>query len=226
MKKALLTNPAFRYIFEVFIIIFSVTISFYIQDILNEKDRVEIKNKALSGVLKDMNGDRFSLNEGIDVNKKRAKSIDDFINKKIDNNTISSIRRYKSFLGNNSNYETLQSTGAIESIENEELFINLNNYYKFTYQLLFESASNDKNSFLKFLDYTEKNYKIDSSSWVNENFIVHYGANELKKMINDDIIISQLTNQKWLMGYYDFFQTRGLNQLKLIDSLIKIEINR
>jgi hypothetical protein len=45
-------------------------------------------------------------------------------------------------------------------------------------------------------------------------------------MINDDIIISQLTNQKWLMGYYDFFQTRGLNQLKLIDSLIKIEINR
>jgi hypothetical protein len=41
MKKALLTNPAFRYIFEVFIIIFSVTISFYIQDVLNEKDRGE-----------------------------------------------------------------------------------------------------------------------------------------------------------------------------------------
>jgi len=47
MKKTLLTNPAFRYIFEVFIIIFSVTISFYIQDVLNEKDRIEIKNKAL-----------------------------------------------------------------------------------------------------------------------------------------------------------------------------------
>ena len=135
MKKSILSNPSFRYIFEVFIIIFSVTISFYIQDVLNEKDRIGIKNKALSGVLKDISGDRFSLNEGLDVNKKRTESINDFIDKRIDNNTISRIRRYKSFLGNNSNYETLQSTGAIESIENEELFINLNNYYKFTYQL-------------------------------------------------------------------------------------------
>jgi len=225
MKKSILSNPAFRYIFEVFIIIFSVTISFYIQDVLNEKDRVEIKNKALYGVLKDMNGDRFSLNEGIDINKKREKSIADFINKKIDNNTISSIRRYKSFLGNNSNYETLQSTGAIESIENEELFINLNNYYKFTYQLLLESASNDKESFLKFLDYTERNYKIDSSSWVNGNFVVHYGINELRKMVDDDVLISQLTNQKQLIGLTNYFHRRGLNQVKLIDSLIKLEIN-
>ena len=57
MKKSILSNPAFRYIFEVFIIVFSVTISFYIQDVLNEKDRIEIKNKALSGVLKDITGD-------------------------------------------------------------------------------------------------------------------------------------------------------------------------
>ena len=225
MKKTLLTNPAFRYIFEVFIIIFSVTISFYIQDVLNEKDRIEIKNKALSGVLKDISGDRFSLNEGLDINKKRRESINYLIDKRIDNNTISSIRRYKSFLGNNSNYETLQSTGAIESIENQELFINLNNYYKFTYQLLVESALNDKDSFLKFIDYTERNYKIDSSSWVNGNFVVYYGNNELKKMANDDIIISQLTNQKQLMGLNDFFHRRGVNQLKLIDSLIKLEIN-
>jgi hypothetical protein len=225
MKNALLTNPAFRYIFEIFIIVFSVTISFYIQDVLNENDRIEIKNKALSGVLNDIEGDRYSLNEGLEINKNRRKSIDAFINKKIDNTIISGIRRYKSFLGNNSNYETLQSTGAIESIENQELFVNLNNYYKFTYQLLLESATNDKSSFLKFLDYTERKYKIDSSSYLNNNFMVYYRSNELKKMVNDDIIFSQLTNQKWLMGYYDFFQTRGLSQLKLIDSLINIEIN-
>ena len=225
MRKTLLTNPAFRYIFEILIIVFSVTISFYIQDVLNENDRIEIKNKALSGVLKDIEGDRHSLNEGLEINKNRRKSIDDFLNKNTDNTTISGIRRYKSFLGNNSNYETLQSTGAIESIENQELFISLNNYYKFTYQLLLESATNDKVSFLKFLDYTEKKYKIDSSSYLNNNFMVYYRSDELEKMVNDNIIFSQLTNQKWLMGYYDFFQTRGLSQLKLIDSLINIEIN-
>ena len=67
MKKSILSNLAFRYIFEVFIIVFSVTISFYIQDVLNEKDRIEIKNKALSGVLKDISGDRYMLNDALDV---------------------------------------------------------------------------------------------------------------------------------------------------------------
>ena len=56
-------------------------------------------------------------------------------------------------------------------------------------------------------------------------FLVHYGSNELEKMVNDDILISQLTNQKQLMGLNDVFNRRGLNQLKLIDSLIRLEIN-
>jgi len=49
MKNALLTNPAFRYVFEIFVIIFSVTISFYIQDILNKKDKEKLKNNTLQG---------------------------------------------------------------------------------------------------------------------------------------------------------------------------------
>ena len=36
MKKSILNTPAFRYIFEVIVIVFSVTLSFYIQDVLNE----------------------------------------------------------------------------------------------------------------------------------------------------------------------------------------------
>ena len=56
MKKALLTNPAFRYIFEIFIIVFSVTISFYITSI-NKREKIELKNKGLSGVLADLKKD-------------------------------------------------------------------------------------------------------------------------------------------------------------------------
>ena len=82
----------------------------------------------------------------------------------------------------------------------------------------------DKNLFMKLINYTEKNYKIDSSSYSNNSFLVHYSDGELQRMINDNILYSQLTNQKWLTGYYNFFQSRGLNQLKLIDSLIKIEL--
>ena len=47
MKKNILTNPAFRYIFEVFIIVFSVTVSFYIQEVINKKEKIELKIKRL-----------------------------------------------------------------------------------------------------------------------------------------------------------------------------------
>ena len=58
MKKSILSNPAFRYIFEVFIIVFSVTVSFYIQDELNERDKMELKNESLRGVLIDLDKDK------------------------------------------------------------------------------------------------------------------------------------------------------------------------
>ena len=58
MKKALLTNPAFRYVFEIFIIVFSVTISFFIQDVLNDRKKIELKNKGLNGVLRDLEEDK------------------------------------------------------------------------------------------------------------------------------------------------------------------------
>lgn len=71
MKKTLLTNPAFRYIFEIFIIVFSVTISFYIQDILNEKDRERLKNDTLKGILIDMETDINQYNLALNILKKR-----------------------------------------------------------------------------------------------------------------------------------------------------------
>ena len=64
MKNSILSNPAFRYIFEVFIIVFSVTRSFYIQDELNERDKMELKNESLKGVLIDLSKDKDFYDEG------------------------------------------------------------------------------------------------------------------------------------------------------------------
>jgi len=42
---------AFRYVFEVIVIVFSVTLSFYIQEILNDREKNLLKNDGLNGVL-------------------------------------------------------------------------------------------------------------------------------------------------------------------------------
>ena len=70
MKKSILSNPAFRYIFEVIVIVFSVTLSFYIQDVLNKREKIELKNKGLSGVLMELERDVFHFNLATRILKK------------------------------------------------------------------------------------------------------------------------------------------------------------
>jgi hypothetical protein len=227
MKKSTLSNPAFRYIFEIIVIVFSVSLSFYIQDILNEREKIELKNAALSGVLEDLKSDKNSFSYGIEVNDIRISNIQKFLKKDISNDVISYLRRYYGFLGNDSNYRALVSTGSLEVIDNELLFRNINNYYTTNYKLLNQGADRDQELFMKFIDYTEKKYRIDSVSNFKENsfFKVNFGKNDLRKMANDEVMRSQLINQMWLIMEYNNFHKGALNRINKIDSLIRIEIN-
>ena len=82
MKKSILSNPAFRYIFEVIVIVFSVTLSFYIQDVLNKREKIELKNKGLSGVLMELERDVFHFNLATRILKNRILMGQDFLNGK------------------------------------------------------------------------------------------------------------------------------------------------
>ena len=84
MKKSILSNPAFRYIFEVFIIIFSVTVSFYIQDELNKRDKMKLKNESLKGVLIDLDKDEEFYNAALNSIFNRLISSDRLIENGID----------------------------------------------------------------------------------------------------------------------------------------------
>ena len=61
MKNYLLNKPAFRYIFEIIVIVFSVTISFYIQKVLLDREKIELKNIGLMGVIDDFKRDQANF---------------------------------------------------------------------------------------------------------------------------------------------------------------------
>ena len=115
MKKSILTKPAFRYIFEVFIIVFSVTISFYIQDVINKKEKIELKNKALKGVLMELKSDVLNFNNASGILKRRIRMGEEFLNGEVNNSKLNQLMLTFSFTGQNSNYNSLVSTGVIES---------------------------------------------------------------------------------------------------------------
>ena len=76
MKKSILSNPAFRYIFEVIVIVFSVTLSFYIQKVLLDKEKLELKNIGLMGVVDDLRRDRSIFNQTIGSLRRRNQKLD------------------------------------------------------------------------------------------------------------------------------------------------------
>ena len=61
MKNSLINKTAFRYIFEIIVIVFSVTLSFYIQKVLLDKEKLELKNIGLMGVIDDMKRDQANF---------------------------------------------------------------------------------------------------------------------------------------------------------------------
>ena len=124
MKKSIYNTPAFRYIFEIIVIVFSVTLSFYIQDVLNEREKNHLKDESLRGVLNDLKSDKEFLNMGVNRVDYGIKHIDSIHDKSagINANTIhNSTRNYFGFVGSDRNYNSMVSTGAIEFIKNKEL---------------------------------------------------------------------------------------------------------
>lgn len=162
MKKTLLTNPAFRYVFEVFVIIFSVTISFYIQDILNEKDREKLKNDTLKGILIDMETDINQYNLALDILKYRLNQADSLIMGYYENNRINQVRNYWGFQGQKISMNSLVNTGAIEYIKNPELIRELSFHYDFHYDSMRDNSNAFENLFISLMDYLNKNYEVMS----------------------------------------------------------------
>ncbi len=136
MNKSILSNPAFRYIFEVFIIIFSVTISFYIQDVLNERDKMELKNESLEGVLIDLEKDKEFYNAALRSIFNRLNSSDRLIEKGIDSGILNSFLSYWGFVGHDASIKSLIATGAVEYISNKNLIEELTKYYENQYSVL------------------------------------------------------------------------------------------
>ena len=132
MKKSLLNTSAFRYIFEIIVIVFSVTLSFYIQDVLNDREKIELKNIGLKAVLTDLERDKEFYTNGISRMNLTQAYIDSLTNNDIipTNKIVEwGTMRYFGFLGQDRNYNSMISTGSIEFINNKELAATIHLYY-------------------------------------------------------------------------------------------------
>jgi len=237
MKKTLLTNPAFRYIFEVFVIVFSVTVSFYIQEVINKKEKIELKNKALKGVLMELKTDISNFNNASSILKARIRMGEEFLNGEVNNSKLNQLMLTFSFTGQNSNYNSLVSTGVIEFIDNEALSKELVDYYERRYDRIQDMSEQVKKLYFDFLYFMKLNYPISSMDSINdiENFQewgafmkvseFNYDNKTLNKLNSDSIFRNHVYNMKRVILYYIKFYEEALLVNDNLSSIVNDELN-
>jgi len=236
MKNSLLNKPAFRYIFEIIVIVFSVTLSFYIQDLLNERDKIELKNVGLNGVKSDLQKDLDFFSLGIDIMYSRVKNIDSILDKEVKNKNefvSGGARRYFGFIGQDSNYRSMISTGSIEYINSKKLFKSVNQYYGRDYDLLKDYSEQDEENFNDVNHYLNDNFFINSSKLIEISsnewgydslYNINYDNNTLQKMQFDKKFINKLINQRWMMRIYLIQLKLDIEKIRELNILIDNEL--
>ena len=230
MKKSFYNTPAFRYIFEIIVIVFSVTLSFHIQDVLNEREKNHLKDESLRGVLNDLKSDKEFFKGGVNRIENVIKSIDSIHDKSpgINAHTIhNSTRNYFGFVGSDRNYNSMVSTGAIEFIKNKELQESINLYYDRYYSFLIDASEQDEKVYDKISQYLTTNYTTEDLKRRADNGFFKYVYSEgvYKKIQKDGVLKNLLFDKKYNNTWYIRVLKGTLDRSNELEELINQELN-
>ena len=222
----------FRYVFEVIVIVFSVTLSFYIQELLNDREKNLLKNDGLNGVIKDLVVDKSQFKNASDVIYYRIGLIEDVLDGKITNKNISSLMTYWGFLGQDSNYKSLISTGAIEYIKSDSLALRLSNYYEIEYTALLGESKSYNKLYLDLMSFMKEKYRVSSMEKVergmksNGFLSFEYSNSELEKMKRDGELRNYFFELKRIIYLYARMFEGAMSTTDRLSEYIRIELDK
>jgi hypothetical protein len=204
------------------VIIFSVSISFYIQDLLNQKDKKELKNKGLQGVILELKKDQNSFGWSDYYNNRRLNYIDSLFDLSFPFKPeyVSGVWGDNTLIENNKYFDALVSTGAIEFIQNTELQSELSNYYNTEYSLINLTMKSDNRSYIMFSEQIV-NYQLDSIKYGSAGVVTkhYFNQSDIKQIRRDKKLKSICLD--WTMTI-KLENERIAQSKKTIQNLIKL----
>ena len=203
---------------------------------LHKKEKIELKNKALSGVLMELEKDVNIFNNALGILKRRVIMGEEFLNGGVSNHKLNELMMTYSFTGQNSNYNSLVSTGVIEFINDKALSTELVDYYERRYNMIQDMSEQLKKLYFEFLYFMKLNYPISSMDSIDdiENFqewstflkVTQFNFSEktLNKLNSDSIFRNQVYNIKRVILFYVKFYEDALIVNENLSSLIDNEL--
>lgn len=186
----------------------------------------------------ELKSDVSNFNNASGILKARIRVGEEFLNGEVNNSKLNQLMLTFSFTGQNSNYNSLVSTGVIEFIDNEALSKELVDYYETRYDRIQDMSEQVKKLYFEFLYFMKLNYPISSMDSIDgiENFqewstfmkVTEFDHNNktLNKLNSDSIFRNHVYNMKRVILYYIKFYEDALLVNDNLSSLVNDELNQ
>jgi hypothetical protein len=225
MKKLII-----KYTLEFIVIVVGISLSFYVEKLNEANYKENLKNQSLKRILKNIEVDTEDFEFNSSALKKAIKSSEWIINNELKELSRDSIGFHLNralyyntiFVDNQEEYRSLQNSGLIEIIENEDLVVNLQKKY-ITHEFMKkieEVIIKKSEGFDEFIYNNTKNKSLEVDE-LGLPFDRTYTGNK----VLPNQIIQRISD---LMFYRNFYLGRIENRTKsdsILISEIKSEIN-
>ena len=223
MKKLIL-----KYLLEFIVIVFGVSLSFYVENYIENKKKDGLKNQSLNRILQNISSDIFDNNLNLKFHSgslsssywliKNKKKLSNFSRDTVGYHFSKAIDEVSYFVDNQEEYRTLQNSGYMELIENDELVKNLQKKYsEHTFMKTIEAQIIERSK--KLMEF-----QFINSSIMNDTILGVYKFN--KKFTGNLNIPNNVFDRIIDKAFFDWFYIRFIKNRLKDDSLIIKQINK
>ena len=223
MKKLIL-----KYLLEFIVIVFGVSLSFYVENYIENKKKDGLKNQSLNRILQNIETDMRDNNVNLKFHSgslsssywliKNKKKLSNFSRDTVGYHFSKAIDEVSYFVDNQEEYRTLQNSGYMELIENDELVKNLQKKYS-------------EHAFMKTIEaqIIERSKKLMEFQFINSSIMndTILGVYKFNKKFTGNLNIPNNVFDRIIdKAFFDWFYIRFIKNRLKDDSLIIKQINK
>jgi len=228
MKKNIFSNLAFRYIFEIVVIVFSITISFSLQNYQIKLQNNTVKIRYLKRMLNDLKQDSILIDDAINLTQIRMELNDKLIDGNVSGESLSGCVGYYGLNFNDKSYESFSDLSLLNAIDDDSLFSLMTNYYKKHYEQVRDMEEEERLITIELRNYlfpksrlmdTEKKTKV-------KDFSIGEWISDIDGIENDNISSFdwKVNSQSVRVLKKDFFLNNQVKYLKTIRSYYIVQL--
>jgi len=187
MKKLFL-----KYLFEFFVLVFGITLSFYLQEYGEDLNSIQKQKEGLTRILEDLTSDEAIFKLTLMSNESQIKTTKQLLGGVITAAIYNKTVPYFGTFFNDTSIKSLIATGVVENYHNQQMITDILKYYRNDYDFIADQSSADEKIMFDRLSFVSQRIQLDSVSQIKQSLFgeipmpyFHITQNQLNTLQND-----------------------------------------